>query len=125
MLNEIKSPADIKNLSYDELKTLAGEIRTEILSTVAKNGGHLASNLGMVEATLALHRVFNVPKDKIIFDVGHQCYAHKLITGRYERFGTLRCYGGISGFPDRTESECDTLNAGHSGPAISAALALQ
>lgn len=124
MLNEIKSPADIKKLTYDELKTLAGEIRAEILNTVAKNGGHLASNLGMVEATLALHRVFDAPEDKIIFDVGHQCYAHKLITGRYERFGTLRRYGGISGFPDRAESEYDTLNAGHSGPAISAALGI-
>ncbi len=124
MLEKIKSPQDIKELSYKELDELAGEIRTKILETVSENGGHLASNLGMVEATLALHKVFNMPSDKIIFDVSHQCYAHKLLTGRYDSFHTLRTYGGISGFTNRTESEYDILNEGHSGASVSAALGI-
>ena len=122
MLENINSPEDIKLLSKDELETLAAEIRGTIIRTVSDNGGHLASNLGFVEATLALHRVFDTPRDKIIFDVSHQCYAHKLITGRYDKFGTLRQYGGISGFTSPAESEYDTVYAGHSGSSISAAL---
>ena len=124
MLEKIKSPEDIKELSYKELDELAGEIRKKILDTVSQNGGHLASNLGMVEATLALHKVFNMPSDKIIFDVSHQCYAHKLLTGRYDSFHTLRTYGGISGFTNRAESEYDILNEGHSGSSVSAALGI-
>lgn len=124
MLEKIKSPQDIKELSYKELDELAGEIRAKILETVSKNGGHLASNLGMVEATLALHKVFNMPFDKIVFDVSHQSYAHKLLTGRYDVFHTLRTYGGISGFSNRAESEYDILNEGHSGSSVSAALGI-
>ena len=124
MLEKIKSPADVKVLSDEELKSLAEEIRQKIINTVSANGGHLASNLGAVELTLAMHRVFDCPKDKFIFDVGHQCYAHKLITGRAERFDTLRQYGGISGFTNVDESEYDTVTAGHSGPSVSAALGI-
>ena len=124
MLEKIKSPEDIKELSYKELDVIAGEIRAKILETVSQNGGHLASNLGMVEATLALHKVFNMPSDKIIFDVSHQCYTHKLLTGRYDSFYTLRTYGGISGFTNRAESEYDVLNEGHSGSSVSAALGI-
>lgn len=124
MLEKIKSPQDIKELSYKELDELAGEVREKIIDTVSVNGGHLASNLGMVEATLALHMVFNMPSDKIIFDVSHQCYTHKLLTGRYDRFYTLRTYGGISGFCNRSESEYDVLNEGHSGSSVSAALGI-
>lgn len=124
MLEKIKSPQDIKSLDGDELKSLADEIRTEIIATVAANGGHLASNLGMVEATLALHKVFNAPDDKIIFDVSHQSYTHKLLTGRYESFHTLREYGGVSGFMNRAESEYDVLNEGHSGTSVSAAVGI-
>ena len=122
MLNDIKSPADIRAMSDDELRILAEEIREKIISVVSKNGGHLASNLGSVELTLALHRVFDTPREKIIFDVGHQCYAHKLITGRAEEFSTLRQYGGISGFTNRDESEYDAATAGHSGSSVSTAL---
>ncbi|MBQ7822240.1 MAG: 1-deoxy-D-xylulose-5-phosphate synthase [Clostridia bacterium] len=122
MLNEIRSPKDIKNMTYAELDALAGEIRETIISTVSKNGGHLASNLGMVEATIALHRVFNTPEDKIIFDVSHQCYTHKLLTGRQNDFTSLRLHNGISGFTSPTESEYDTVIAGHSGTSISTAL---
>ena len=124
MLENIKSPDDVKRLSAAELVVLRDEIRKVIIDTVSKNGGHLASNLGLVEATLALHRCFDCPRDKIIFDVSHQSYAHKLITGRYERFGTLRKIGGISGFSSPTESECDTVYAGHSGSSISTALGI-
>ncbi len=122
MLERINSPQDIKELSTDALNDLAKEIRDCIISNVAKCGGHLASNLGVVEATLVMHKIFNAPDDKIVFDVGHQCYAHKLITGRYKDFSTLRKYKGISGFTRRGESEYDVLTAGHSGSAISASL---
>lgn len=122
ILNKIKSPRDIKGLNKSEIQLLTQEIRHAILSTVSKNGGHLASNLGMVEATVALHRVFDAPSDKILFDVGHQSYAHKLLTGRYPAFRTLRRFGGISGFTDRRESEYDAANAGHCGTSVSAAL---
>ena len=122
MLEKIKSPDDVKNLSYQELNTLSDEIRETLIKTVSKNGGHLGSNLGTVELTLALHRVFNSPLDSIIFDVGHQCYTHKLLTGRYESFDTLRKEDGISGFPNRFESEHDIIGTGHSGTSVSAAL---
>ena len=124
MIENINKPSDIKNMSDSELKSLSVEIRNQIISTVSKNGGHLASNLGMVEATIALHKVFNSPNDKIIFDVSHQCYTHKLLTGRYDQFETLRQFGGMSGFTNRTESEHDILNEGHSGSSISAALGI-
>lgn len=124
MLETIHSPDDLKKLSEKELDGLAAEIRDTITETVLQNGGHLASNLGMVEATIALHRVFDSPRDKIIFDVGHQSYTHKLLTGRYESFSTLRQYGGISGFPNRKESEHDVLTEGHCGTSLSAALGI-
>ena len=108
-LSELSSPKDIKDLSYEELDVLAGEIRQELIQTVSQRGGHLASNLGVVELTLALHRVYDMPKDKIVFDVGHQSYVHKLITGRNHTFQSLRTFGGIAGFPKRSESEYDVF----------------
>jgi 1-deoxy-D-xylulose-5-phosphate synthase len=123
-LESIKSPSDIKNLSIEELKVLAKEIRETILQSVSAYGGHLASNLGIVELAISLHYVFNSPVDKIIWDVGHQCYPHKLLTGRYKRFSTLRQYGGISGFPKRSESEHDAFGTGHSSTSISSALGI-
>lgn len=123
-LKDVKAPADLKGLSYDELYALAAEIREELVTTVAQRGGHLASNLGVVELTMALHRVFDLPKDKLVFDVGHQSYVHKLLTGRYALFHTLRSFGGLSGFPKRCESEYDVFETGHSSTAISAALGL-
>ena len=124
MLKKIKNPGDIKNLSERELLGLAGDLREIIIETTSKMGGHLASNLGMIEATIALHRVFDSPRDSIIFDVGHQCYAHKLLTGRYESFGSLRSFGGISGFTSPDESEHDRFFAGHCGASLSAALGI-
>ena len=115
---------EIKAMSFKELGVLSDELREKIIDTVSKNGGHLASNLGMIEATIALHRVFDSPNDKIIFDVGHQSYAHKILTGRDDSFDTLRTFGGISGFPNKEESEHDVLNEGHSGTSISAALGI-
>lgn len=123
-LSQIKDPSDIRALPREECEELADDIRTKIIQTVSHNGGHLSSNLGIVEITLALHRVFNTPQDKIVFDVGHQAYAHKLITGRYAAFDTLRTYGGLSGFPRRCESEYDCFEAGHASTAISAALGM-
>ena len=123
-LDQIGTPNVLKTLSIEELEDLASQIRTELVSTVSKTGGHLASNLGVVELTLALHRVFNMPADKLIFDVGHQSYVHKLLTGRYDRFHTLRSYGGLSGFPKRDESEYDAFETGHASTAISAALGM-
>lgn len=123
-LEQIKSPADLKKLAIADLKKLAGEIRTEMVYRVSKNGGHLASNLGVVELTIALHYVFNSPVDKIIWDVGHQSYPHKLITGRYDKFSSLRKYKGIAGFPRRDESEHDAFGTGHSSTSISAALGI-
>ena len=122
MLENIKSPNDIKKFSEAELESLASEIRDKIIETVSVNGGHLGSNLGLVEATLIIHKYFDIPQDKLIFDVGHQCYTHKLLTGRYEQFSTIRTGGGLSGFTNRFESDYDTFTAGHSGSAISAAL---
>ncbi|MGM0501733.1 MAG: 1-deoxy-D-xylulose-5-phosphate synthase [Bacillota bacterium] len=124
LLAEITSPQDLKNLNYEQLNTLAQEIRNEIIMTLSETGGHLASSLGVVELTLALHFVFDSPRDKIIWDVGHQSYAHKLITGRKDRFKTLRQLDGISGFPKISESEHDHLNVGHSSTSISAALGM-
>ncbi|MGC8706236.1 MAG: 1-deoxy-D-xylulose-5-phosphate synthase [Desulfurella sp.] len=124
MIETINSPSDLKKLKLKDLSNLANEIRQLIIETVSKNGGHLASSLGAVELTLALHYVFNTPKDKIVWDVGHQTYAHKIITGRRDQFKTLRTYGGISGFPKITESEYDTFNVGHASTAISAALGM-
>jgi 1-deoxy-D-xylulose-5-phosphate synthase len=123
-LEKIQSPADVKKLNFPELKKLSKEIRDEMVYRVSRNGGHLSSNLGIVELTLALHSVFDSPSDKIIWDVGHQSYPHKLITGRYERFATLRKYKGIAGFPRRNESEHDSFGTGHSSTSISAALGI-
>jgi 1-deoxy-D-xylulose-5-phosphate synthase len=124
MLDSIREPGDLKRMSVDELSVLAAEIRALILETVSKNGGHLGSNLGVVELTVALHYVFDSPRDKIIWDVGHQCYTHKILTGRRERFTGLRRRGGILGFPCREESEHDSYNAGHASTALSAALGM-
>ncbi|WP_417908608.1 1-deoxy-D-xylulose-5-phosphate synthase [Candidatus Electronema sp. PJ] len=124
LLETIDSPVDLRGLDLAELSQLAGEIRGKIINTVAENGGHLAPSLGVVELTLALHYVFNTPTDKLIWDVGHQCYAHKLITGRRNKFHTLRQYQGISGFPKRAESEYDTIETGHSSTSISFGLGL-
>ena len=124
LLNTINSPADLKKLSLDEMGRLAAEVRSKIIETVASTGGHLAPNLGVVELTIALHYVFNAPKDKILWDVGHQSYTHKLLTGRRDRFHTLRTYGGISGFPKRSESPYDTFDTGHSSTSISAGLGI-
>jgi len=124
LLKRIDSPKDVKKLRLSQLSKLAQELREIIINTVAENGGHLAPNLGMVELTLAIHYVFDSPKDKIVWDVGHQCYAHKLLTGRREKFHTLRQYGGIAGFPKRSESPHDIVDTGHSSTSISAGLGL-
>ncbi|MBR6619324.1 MAG: 1-deoxy-D-xylulose-5-phosphate synthase [Clostridia bacterium] len=121
LLKNIKTPADIKNLSFEQLDTLSEEIRETLISTVAHNGGHLASNLGVVELTVAMHRCFNSPEDKFVFDVGHQVYTHKLLTGRYDRFSTIRTENGLSGFPRPKESEHDPFCSGHSSTSISSA----
>ena len=121
VLARVNVPSDIRRLDLAELNRLAGEIRTQMIDTVSRCGGHLAPSLGTVELTLALHRVFNTPTDKLIWDVGHQAYAHKIITGRKDRFHTLRQKGGISGFPKREESPYDVFNVGHSSTSISAA----
>jgi 1-deoxy-D-xylulose-5-phosphate synthase len=123
-LEKIESPRDLRNLTVAELKVLAEEIRQVILETVAVNGGHLASSLGAVELAIALHTVYDTPIDKLIWDVGHQGYPHKLLTGRYPRFSTLRKYQGLSGFLQRAESEYDVFGAGHAGTSISAALGI-
>ena len=124
MLENIKSPEDIKNFSQKELNQLIEELRKEILQVVSNNGGHLASNLGIVELTVALHRVFSSPKDAIVWDVSHQCYAHKLLTGRFNEFNTLRQKNGLSGFTNKSESEHDFFINGHSSTSISSALGL-
>jgi len=124
ILSGITSPAQLKGLSLKELEQLAGELRARIIEVCAANGGHLAPSLGVVELTIALHRIFDSPKDKIVWDVGHQAYAHKLLTGRNAAFGTLRTMGGISGFPKRAESPHDAFDVGHSSTSISAALGL-
>lgn len=121
---QIKQPADIKDLHMDELEELAKDIRKFLIESIAKTGGHLSSNLGVVELTLAIHRIFDSPKDKIIFDVGHQCYTHKILTGRIDGFKTLRQYKGMSGFQKCKESEHDVWEAGHSSTSLSAALGM-
>ena len=124
MLEKINSAEDVKKLTIEEQNQLAEEIRKYILEVVSENGGHLASNLGVVELTIALHTVFDLPKDKIVWDVGHQTYVHKIITGRREKLKTLRKLNGISGFPKTNESETDCFNTGHSSTSISAALGM-
>ena len=124
ILKNINSPQDIRTMTYHQLEELAGEIREEIIAIVANNGGHLAPNLGVVELTLAIHKVFQSPVDRILWDVGHQCYVHKIITGRKDDFKTLRQFGGISGFPRQSESIHDAFGTGHSSTSISAALGL-
>jgi 1-deoxy-D-xylulose-5-phosphate synthase len=124
VLDRIESPADLKGLTQAELEELAAEIRELLIQTVSLNGGHLASSLGVVELTIALHRVFNSPEDKIVWDVGHQSYPHKLLTGRKRNFVTLRQFDGLSGFPVRSESPHDAFGAGHAGTSVSAALGM-
>ena len=125
ILAQIESPADLKKLDMDQLIRLCRELREEIIRTVSRNGGHLAPNLGVVELTVALHRVFDMPADKILWDVGHQTYAHKLLTGRRKQFATLRQTGGLSGFPSPQESVYDPFISGHAGTSISAALGFE
>lgn len=120
-LDKINSPSDLKKLSIDELNILCTEIRDKLIKTVAKNGGHLSPNLGTVELTVAMHYVYDLPNDKIVWDVGHQAYTHKILTGRRDRLDTIRTKGGISGFPKRNESKYDAFNVGHSSTSISAA----
>ncbi|MFP3088867.1 1-deoxy-D-xylulose-5-phosphate synthase [Treponema sp. TIM-1] len=124
LLSTIHEPQDLLRLNYSELNRLAFELRDKIMTTVSRNGGHLASNLGVVELAIALHRVYDSPRDKIVWDVGHQCYAHKLLTGRFEAFSSLRKSGGLSGFPKTGESPHDAFGTGHASTSISAALGL-
>ena len=124
LLDTINCPADVKALTEEQMVQLAGEIRQLIIEVTSKNGGHLAPNLGVVELSLALHKVFSTPKDKIVYDVGHQAYIHKIVTGRRDMFHTLRQYGGLSGFPKRSESDHDAFGVGHSSTSISAALGM-
>ncbi len=121
-LEQINKANDVKQLDADCLMPLAAEIREFLIDRLSETGGHLASNLGVVELTIALHRCLDFPKDKLIWDVGHQSYTHKLLTGRREEFATLRSFGGISGFPKRAESDCDSFDTGHSSTSISAGL---
>ncbi|MBR1736332.1 MAG: 1-deoxy-D-xylulose-5-phosphate synthase, partial [Firmicutes bacterium] len=123
-LDKINSPADLKKLKVGELKILSGEIREFLINSVSETGGHLASNLGVVDITIALHYCFDSPKDKFIWDVGHQAYTHKILTGRKDRFSTLRKFKGLSGFPKTEESKYDVFDAGHSSTSISAALGI-
>ena len=124
LLDRVQYPRDIRNFSVEELDQLAAEIREEVISVVSEVGGHFASTLGAVDLTLALHYVFNTPEDRIVWDTGHQAYAHKLICGRRDRLGTIRQLGGLSGFLSREESEYDVFGAGHAGTSISAALGM-
>ena len=123
-LDRIESPGDLKTLSLAELESLAQEIRDRLINVVSVTGGHLASSLGAVELAVALHFVFDSPRDKIIWDVGHQAYAHKLLTGRNKSFQSLRTAGGVGGFPRRSESEHDPFGAGHASTAVSAAIGM-
>ena len=124
LLDDINSPADLKKIGLDKLPVLADEIRQVIINTVASSGGHLASSLGAVELIIGLHYCLNAPEDIIIWDVGHQAYTHKLLTGRKERFHTLRKIGGLSEFPNRYESEYDMFTTGHGSTSISTALGI-
>jgi 1-deoxy-D-xylulose-5-phosphate synthase len=124
LLDTLHSPAELRKLSMNELRTLATELREFVLASVSKTGGHLSSNLGTVELTIALHYVFNTPFDRIVWDVGHQTYPHKILTGRKDRMDSLRQLGGLSGFPRRDESEYDTFGTAHSSTSISAAIGM-
>ena len=124
LLDNIKYPKDLKNLSDNELKTLCKELRNEVIDAVSVTGGHLGAGLGVVELTVAIHSVFNTPKDKLIWDVGHQCYPHKVITGRRDKIRTIRQPGGLYGFTKRSESEYDPFGAAHSSTSISAGLGM-
>lgn len=124
ILDKIQGENDIQNLAPEELEPLAQEIRDFLVEKISMTGGHLASNLGVVELTIALHLAFHLPEDKLIWDVGHQSYTHKLLTGRKSGFENLRSYGGMSGFPKRKESDCDAFDTGHSSTSISAGLGL-
>src|SRR5919106_6936503 len=124
LLDNIETPRDVRLLTVEGLSTLATEVREEVISIVSEVGGHLASTLGAVELTLALHYVFNTPDDRIVWDTGHQAYAHKLICGRRDRLSTIRQLDGLSGFLSREESEYDVFGAGHAGTSISAALGM-
>ncbi|MBC8569595.1 1-deoxy-D-xylulose-5-phosphate synthase [Zongyangia hominis] len=123
-LSRIHGPEDLKKLSFSELDLLCAELRARLIEVISQNGGHLASNLGVVELTVAMHKVFDCPKDQFVWDVGHQCYTHKILTHRNERFDTIRKEGGISGFPKRCESDCDSFIAGHSSTSIAVATGL-
>ena len=122
VLDNIKTPSDVKNLNIKQMEVLATEIRSAIMEATVKNGGHLASNLGIVETTIALYHEFDFPTDKLIFDVGHQCYTHKILSGRKEKFSSIRTDGGLAGFPDRNESEFDAFTVGHAGTSIAAGI---
>ena len=124
LLTSVNDPADLRRLPRADLKALAAELRAFVIDSVAQTGGHLSSNLGTVELTVALHRVFNTPHDRLVWDVGHQPYPHKILTGRRDRMGSLRQLGGLSGFPQRVESEYDTFGTAHSSTSISAALGM-
>ena len=123
-LNQVNFPSDIKKLSIKELKILSNEVRNELIKVVSETGGHLGAGLGVVELTVALHYIFDTPKDKLIWDVGHQCYPHKILTGRRDKIKTLRQGKGLSGFTKRTESEYDPFGAAHSSTSISSALGI-
>src|SRR6058998_1787283 len=123
-LDMVDSPEHVRKLTVEQLQALAGEIRHELITVLSRNGGHLGPNLGVVELTLALHTVFNTPTDKFVWDVSHQSYVHKLLTGRKDRFHTIRTTDGLNGFSLRTESEHDCYGAGHAGTALSAALGM-
>ena len=124
LLEQIKEPQDIRNFNTEELKELAEEIRHFLIDKISVTGGHLASNLGVVELTIALYLAFDLPRDKVIWDVGHQSYTHKILTGRRDGFVNLRKFGGMSGFPKRKESACDCFDTGHSSTSISAGLGM-
>src|ERR1700758_4177968 len=124
LLDRIRSPADIKALREQDLPQLAQEVRDELIKVLSQTGGHLGPNLGVVELTIALHRVFDTPRDRFVMDVSHQGYVHKMFTGRLDRFSTMRQYGGLNGFLLRTESEHDCYGAGHAGTALSAGLGM-
>ena len=124
LLDRVRFPSDLKNLSAEQLRQLADELRSEMVDAVAATGGHLGAGLGVVELTVALHYVFDTPDDKLIWDVGHQAYPHKILTGRRDRIRTLRQGGGLSGFTKRAESEYDPFGAAHSSTSISAALGM-
>ena len=124
LLDSIESPADVRRLSPTQLPVLADELRTFLINSVAKTGGHLSSNLGTVELTVALHHVFNTPHDRLVWDVGHQTYPHKILTGRRDQMHSLRQTGGLAGFPKRDESEYDAFGTAHSSTSISAALGM-